>query len=56
MIEMTKSELLESIQTGYSLFKELLSQLDENPMTQPSVIGKWTVKDMMAHIAVHDGA
>ena len=54
MIEMNRSKLLESIQNGYNLFKELLSELDEEQMTQPGVIGKWSVKDTLAHIVIHE--
>ncbi len=54
MTEMSKSRLLESIQNGYGIFKELLSKFDEEQMNQPGVIGKWSIKDTVAHIVVHE--
>ncbi len=54
MFEMSKPKLLESIQNGYDLFKELLSAFDEEQMNQPGAIGKWSIKDTVAHIVVHE--
>ena len=51
---MSKPRLLEAIQNGYDLFKELLSEFDEEQMNQPGAIGKWSIKDTLAHIAVHE--
>jgi hypothetical protein len=54
MSEMNKSKLLESVQNGYDSFKELLAEFDGEQMIQPSAIGKWSVKDTVAHIVVHE--
>jgi hypothetical protein len=54
MIVMSKSLLLESIQNGYSLFKELLAEIDPEQMSEPGAVGKWSVKDTVAHIVVHE--
>ena len=54
MIEMSKSKLHASIQDGYNLFKELLTEFDVEQMQQPGAIGKWSVKDTVAHIVVHE--
>ncbi len=54
MVPMSKAKLLESIQNGYRLFKELLAQLDQEQMNQPGAVGKWSVKDTVAHIVVHE--
>jgi hypothetical protein len=51
---MNQSELLESIQTGYGLFKTLLAQLPTDQLTVPGVVGQWSVKDILAHIVVHE--
>lgn len=51
---MNKSQLLESIQNGYHLFRALLSELDAEQMYQPGAVGKWSVKDTLAHIVVHE--
>jgi len=54
MIEMSKSKLHQSIESGYALFTTLLAELDEEQMTQPGAIGTWSVKDTIAHILVHE--
>jgi hypothetical protein len=54
MTGMSKSKLLEELQNGYGLFKKLLAELDDQQMEQPGVVGKWSVKDTVAHIMVHE--
>ena len=54
MSEMNKSKLREAIQTGYSLFRELLAEFDTEQMQQPGAVGTWSVKDTVAHIVVHE--
>ncbi len=54
MASMSKATLLESIQTGYDLFKELLAEFNPAQMDQPGAVGKWSVKDTVAHIVVHE--
>jgi len=51
---MNKSQLVEDIQNGYTLFKELLSEFSEQQMTQSGVIEKWSIKDTVIHIVVHE--
>ncbi|HET9913928.1 MAG TPA: ClbS/DfsB family four-helix bundle protein [Anaerolineales bacterium] len=51
---MNKSKLRESIQNGYHLFKELLAEFDAEQMQRPGAVGKWSVKDIVAHIVVHE--
>ena len=51
---MSEARLLESIQNGYSLFKELLSKFNDEQMNRPGAVGKWSVKDTVAHIVVHE--
>jgi hypothetical protein len=54
MLEMNKIKLIESIQAGYSLFKKLLAEFDTEQICQPGAVGKWSVKDTVAHIVVHE--
>lgn len=54
MNEMNKLKLLESIQNGYDTFKELLAEFDTEQITQLGAIGKWSVRDTVAHIVVHE--
>jgi hypothetical protein len=51
---MNQSELLESIQTGYKLFKALLAQVPTDQLALAGVVGQWSVKDIVAHIVVHE--
>ena len=48
---MTKSELLQLIQTHRAEWETLLARLDESRLTQPGVAGEWSLKDVIAHIA-----
>ncbi len=54
MGETSKSKLRESIQSGYDLFKELLAEFNVEQMSQPDAIGKWSLKDTVAHIVIHE--
>jgi hypothetical protein len=54
MIEMNKSKLRESIESGYLKFTDLLAELSCGELVQPGVIGHWSVKDITAHISVHE--
>ncbi|HEX2996081.1 MAG TPA: ClbS/DfsB family four-helix bundle protein [Anaerolineales bacterium] len=51
---MSKEELSESIQSGYNTFKELLSKFDTEQLNKPGAVGKWSIKDTVAHIVVHE--
>lgn len=51
---MNKAELSESIRSGYSLFKELLSEFNTEELNKPGAVGKWSIKDTVAHIVVHE--
>jgi hypothetical protein len=54
MIErMSKSKLLEKIRAGHEFFKNLITALSDEQRTQAGVIGDWSVKDIVAHIVVH---
>ncbi len=50
---MNKSELVEQIQVGHKLFRVMLAELSEEQMTEPDVVGQWSVKDILAHIVAH---
>jgi hypothetical protein len=47
----TKAELVQTMQTSYTAFEQLLTTLDETQLTTPGVNGDWSVKDILAHIA-----
>lgn len=54
MFEMNKATLFESIQNGYRLFTKLLAEFDTEELCQPGAVGKWSIKDTLAHIVVHE--
>lgn len=54
MVEINKVQLIEKIQTGFTAFKGLLAEFDAEQLTQPGVIGNWSIKDILAHILVHE--
>ena len=50
--KMTKSRLLEEIQIEHQRLEKTLAMVDKGQMLIPGVIDEWTVKDILAHIAV----
>jgi hypothetical protein len=46
----TKTVLLNNIQSGYNEFAALIAPLSEEQMTIPAVNDHWTVKDNVAHL------
>jgi len=54
MNEMSRSKLRELIESGYTLFLMLLAELDDGQLTEPGILGKWSVKDILAHILIHE--
>ena len=49
---MTQDELIESLEREWEALQAAIDGLDEKQMTEVPVIGEWTVKDLLAHIAV----
>jgi len=47
---MNKAEFFDTLRTERARWDELLSQIDETQMTQPGVVGEWSVKDIFAHV------
>jgi hypothetical protein len=48
-----KANLLYQMQNGYANFITALSGLDEATLLIPGVVGVWSIKDILAHIAAH---
>jgi hypothetical protein len=46
----TKKQLLEAIETEHKALEQLLAGLSPAQMTQPGVVGEWSVKDVIAHL------
>jgi hypothetical protein len=51
---MTKTELLSNIRDGYLQFMTLIAEFNEEQRSSPGVIAKWSVKDTVAHLVVHE--
>lgn len=49
-LQISKSALLEAMQTEYEKWEELLSRLDEATMLRPGATGTWAIKDVIGHI------
>jgi hypothetical protein len=52
--EMNKSKLLERMHAGHTAFKATLAELSDEQMIEAGVSGGWSVKDILAHIVVHE--
>jgi uncharacterized protein (TIGR03083 family) len=53
----TKDELLEQIRSSRAALEEVVAEVGEARLTEPGATGHWSVKDVLAHIAVgHDWA
>lgn len=50
--QMDKARLLDLMNTGYAAFTQLLSSVSNEQMTIPGVTGLWSIKDILAHLAV----
>lgn len=51
---MEKSTFLAAFQQEYQSFQTLLSRFPAREMEQPGKIGKWSLKDLLAHILWHE--
>jgi hypothetical protein len=46
----TKKQLLETIEVEQKALDQLLAELSLAQMTQPGIVGEWSVKDVLAHL------
>jgi Protein of unknown function (DUF1706) len=49
-----KSELIRAMEAGRSEWDRVLSQIDEQYLSEPSVEGVWSVKQIVAHVAGYE--
>lgn len=49
---MDKAQLLAEMNSGYTALETVLAPLDQQQMTTPGVTGDWSIKDILAHLAV----
>lgn len=50
--QMDKTRLQHEIRTAYAALEEILAPLDETRMTTSGVNGDWSIKDILAHLAI----
>lgn len=50
----SKSELLRTLQTERTAWEALLAEVPEERMTEPGAADTWSVKDVLAHVAVYE--
>jgi hypothetical protein len=48
---MDKASLLETLTETRSSWEALLAQIDKDQMQMPGATGKWSVKDVIAHVS-----
>ena len=48
---MTKTEILAKLEEGREQFLDAIEGLSENDLQQPGVVGEWSVKDILVHLA-----
>lgn len=53
--QMSKTRILELIQSGRKALQETLEGMSAAQMTEPGVESDWSVKDILVHIAVWEG-
>ena len=53
--QMSKTRILESIQSGRKALQATLEGISEAQMTEPGVESDWSVKDILVHIAAWEG-
>jgi hypothetical protein len=49
--QVSKSQLLKDIQAEHSRLERCISALEPEQMIQPGIVGDWSVKDVLAHLA-----
>jgi hypothetical protein len=52
---MTQAELLKLIRSERRLLEAELADLDGDRLTKPGVEGRWSIKDLIAHLTVWEG-
>src|SRR5438270_705946 len=49
---MNKAQLFDEMNSAYTALETVLAPLDQQQMTIPGVTGDWSIKDILAHLAV----
>ena len=56
MSDMTKTQLMRLLDEGRSAWEATLRDVPRERMTQPGVVGDWTIRDIVSHIAFWERA
>jgi Mycothiol maleylpyruvate isomerase N-terminal domain len=48
---MTKADVIEKMRAGRAEWEALLAQVPRERMTEPGVMGEWSLKDIIAHVS-----
>jgi hypothetical protein len=51
---MRKQDLLDNLTTERRLWENLLEEVGAERMTEPGVVGEWSVKDIVAHVTWYE--
>ena len=51
---MTKDKFLSTLHSERANWEALIAEVDVSRMTQPGVAGEWSLKDVLAHVAVSE--
>ncbi len=51
---MTKDKFLSTLRSERANWEALIAKVDVSRMTQPGVAGEWSLKDVLAHVAVYE--
>lgn len=46
----TKKQLLEDMEAEHKALEQILAALTSEQMTQPGIVGEWSIKDVLAHL------
>src|SRR5215471_18606058 len=52
--DINKQELLQRLQGGYDRFQQLIVHLTPAQLQVAGVIGRWSIKDLIAHFITHE--
>lgn len=54
VVEVSQAELLRRLQDEYDRFTDLLERIPVETYSEPGVLGRWSVHDLLAHLIAHE--
>jgi uncharacterized protein (TIGR03083 family) len=49
---LNRQQLLQRLDAAWGAFQEAYAGLDDSRLTEPGVVGDWSVKDLLAHVTI----